>query len=398
MGWSVKKRVLVSCCVGWGLSIIGAGLIPLLDFVIRKMVEQNVVISPNNDLVYKIWKDYPIPIYMQFYIFHVTNPERVLQGKKPRLKQTGPYTYSEKRFKFNITFNPNGTVTYRQKRVFQFLRDKSVGNESDIFTSPNPMFWTLISALKMESGEVRKVVKDILTLFDEHVFMNRSVKELLWGYQDSLLSASQKIDPEWFYTAIVGYFTNKNDTDDGVYTVYTGERDINLLGVIDKYNGSSVLPFWTTYYANMINGTDGTLSPPYIDKSRTLFSFASDVCRSVAGVYNGDSLTPQGIKVWRFTAPLNYLQNATVNPDNLGFCTPQNNCLGQGLVNISSCQLVDFFHIPAVLSFPHFYLADKKYLDAVVGLNPNEAEHQTIVDAEPILDISLEWVSWHLAT
>ncbi|KAL3859117.1 hypothetical protein ACJMK2_009349 [Sinanodonta woodiana] len=242
----------------------------------------------------------------------------------------------------------------------------------------------------MESGEVRKVVKDILDLLDEHVFISRSVKELLWGYQDALLTASQKIDPEWFYTDIIGYFINKNDTDDGIYTIYTGEKDISLLGVIDKYNGSSVLPFWTTYYANMINGTDGSLSPPYIDKSRTMYSFASDVCRSVAGVYSEDSLTPQGIDVWRFTAPLNYLQNASINPDNLGFCTPQNNCLGQGLINVSNCQLVDFFHIPAVISFPHFYLADKKYLDAVVGLNPNEAEHQTIVDVEPYTGLVLQ--------
>lgn len=47
----------------------------------------------------------------------------------------------------------------------------------------------------------------------------------------------------------------KNNTDDGVYTVFTGEKDMSKLGVIDKYNGTSMLKFWTTDSANMINGS-----------------------------------------------------------------------------------------------------------------------------------------------
>ena len=45
---------------------------------------------------------------------------------------------------------------------------------------------------------------------------------------------------------------------------------------------------------------------------------------------------------------------------------------------------VDSFHIPAVLSLPHFYLAADKYREAVMGMHPNKEEHQTIIDAEPV--------------
>lgn len=45
---------------------------------------------------------------------------------------------------------------------------------------------------------------------------------------------------------------------------------------------------------------------------------------------------------------------------------------------------VDFFHIPAALSFPHFYLASDRYKTSVYGLNPNTEEHQTIIDADPV--------------
>lgn len=33
-------------------------------------------------------------------------------------------------------------------------------------------------------------------------------------------------------------FFQKNATDDGVYTIFTGETDITKLGHIDQYNGS----------------------------------------------------------------------------------------------------------------------------------------------------------------
>ena len=51
----------------------------------------------------------------------------------------------EKRQKFNVTFNSNGTVTYRQKRNFFFDRSMSIGDESDMFVTPNPVYWVRIS-------------------------------------------------------------------------------------------------------------------------------------------------------------------------------------------------------------------------------------------------------------
>ena len=39
---------------------------------------------------------------------------------------------------------------------------------------------------------------------------------------------------------------------------------------------------------------------------------------------------------------------------------------------------------PVVASFPHFYLGDPKYADAIIGLSPKREHHQTFLDLNPV--------------
>ena len=52
--------------------------------------------------MYEYWLDPPVPIYIQFYMFNLTNPEEFMQGEKPSLSQSGPYTY---RFEFFLSIH-----------------------------------------------------------------------------------------------------------------------------------------------------------------------------------------------------------------------------------------------------------------------------------------------------
>lgn len=61
--------------------------------------------------------------------------------------------------------------------------------------------------------------------------------------------------------------------------------------------------------------------------------------RSLYAVYYDNEQTTEDITLYRFSSPETELQNATLNPDNSGFCTPANNCiLGSGLINLTVCQ------------------------------------------------------------
>ena len=62
----------------------------------------------------------------------------------------------------------------------------------------------------------------------------------------------------------------------------------------------------------------------------------------MSGIYSAD-VEFKGVNLMRFSAEYSYLANATINPDNIGFCTPDaDHCLDTGVVNISSCQMRKF--------------------------------------------------------
>lgn len=72
----------------------------LVARVFQKAVDQTIqknMVLQNGTKVFDSWEKPPLPVYMQFYFFNVTNPEEILQGEIPRVEEVGPYTYREHR-------------------------------------------------------------------------------------------------------------------------------------------------------------------------------------------------------------------------------------------------------------------------------------------------------------
>lgn len=70
------------------------------------------------------------------------------------------------------------------------------------------------------------------------------------------------------------------DFDGDFETIYTGESNARLTGLIDKYNGDVNLPQWTGKCANVNGASDGVKFPSYIQPNDTLLFFRKSLCRS----------------------------------------------------------------------------------------------------------------------
>ena len=382
------KCSIICAVIGAVFVILGGVLIPVFHNYIKKEIKEQIHLTKGSS-TFDTWKEPPVPIYFQIWVFDLMNPIEVVQnGAKPALMQKGPYTFREHRKKENISWNNDlGTITYREIRSFTFDRDKSAGPQSDTFTTVNLPMITVVELLRQEFNWIKELVEIILMLCqDQELFLTLSIHDILWGYEDNLL---KKVKEEAAKFGIhldlddhFGLFYNQNGSDDGVYSIFSGVKGVDNFGLINTWNNESELTYWTTPSCNKINGSDGTIFPPFVDKSDRKYLFSTDICRSIYATYDSD-VQQRGIDLLRFTVPTNVFLDHEQNPDNTGFCTPHGVCLPSGLLNVSSCKQ----GAPVVMSLPHFLDAAKVVQDGVIGLRPSEKEHQTILDIEPMTGV-----------
>ncbi|XP_070785156.1 platelet glycoprotein 4 [Enoplosus armatus] len=367
--------LIAGAVLGAAVAILGGVLIPLGNSVIEGTVEKEAVIEPGTT-AYDNWVSTGASVYRQFWLFDVKNPQEVLQyGAKPVVLEKGPYTYRTRYLpKENITFNPNQTVSFLLPLGAIFEPSMSVGPEEDKVTSLN---LAVAGAYSLVPQVLHIVLENLIKSSNSSLFQHRTVKEILWGYTDPLLKGD------------VGLFAPYNGTYDGYYTVYNGKEDISKVGIIDRWRGERSLRFWNDKYCDMINGTDASSFPPFLDKKKPVYFYSSDICRSVSASFE-ESMDLKGIEVYRYTLQPNTLASPAVNPDNQCFCTDPKttkNCTMAGVLDISSCQ----DRKPIFISLPHFLHGSPSLREAVLGLNPSEEHHVTFLDVEPTTGFTLRF-------
>ncbi|XP_071510540.1 lysosome membrane protein 2-like [Diadema antillarum] len=382
---AVSTKKLVSwTVVGTTMTVIGIALIPLSDFTVRTILEKEEILVPEA-MAYPLWRDVPLPIYMQFWFWNLTNPEEFLQGGPARLEELGPYSYREYRPKTNITYHDNGTVSYMNLKSFVFDRDMSVGPESDTFVSINGPVFTIAYWLRNQKDPVQRIWELVHAISEAELIIEIPVGGFVWGYSDKYLELAQDIlGEERVPSTNFGVLMSYNNSDDGIWTVYTGEDNIMDLNRMDMWNREKLLPYWTTDIANALNGTDGTIMHPYVEKTEEVYVFSTYVCRSGFVVYEGYR-NFRGAWLYHFSAPEYLYANATIFPPNIDFCTPnQTTCPPTGLLNVSEC----YFQAPVYLSSPHFLYGDESLFESVIGMKPDKDEHELAVDIDPLTGVT----------
>ncbi|XP_005526083.1 PREDICTED: platelet glycoprotein 4 [Pseudopodoces humilis] len=373
--------LLTGAIIGGVLAIFGGVLIPVGDHLIGKAVKKEAVIV-NGTTAYQNWLVPGSSVYREFWIFHVLNPSEVINGSKPKFEQRGPYTYRVRYLpKENVMEGQNGTISYMLPNVADFVPDMSVGTENDNVTVLN-LAIAAVPAL-YPGGFMQSIINTWISS-NTTILQNRTIKEILWGYEDPFL----KNIPFPGVKATVGVFYPYNGTSDGPYNVYTGTEDITKTAIIESYKNKRTLSYWEGY-CDMVNGTDGASFPPFVKKDQVLRFFSSDICRSIYGVFSEKQVV-KGITLYRFIVPREAFASPTEVGDNYCFCTDREiseNCTLAGVLDISACKAKR----PVYISLPHFLHASKSILDNVEGLSPNEKEHETYLDIEPVTGFTLRF-------
>ncbi|KFP77037.1 Scavenger receptor class B member 1, partial [Apaloderma vittatum] len=340
---------------------------------------QNVRINPSS-IAFRMWKDIPVPFYMSVYFFEVLNSKEVLQGAKPVVNQRGPYVYREFRYKKNITFHDNDTVSFLGYRKLFFQPDLSNGSEDDYIVLPNILLMGAAVMMENLPNFVKFLLSGALAGLKQQAFMNRTVGEIMWGYEDPLIDTINMIVPGLIpFEGKFGLFVELNSSDSGLFTVNTGMENISRVHMIDTWNGLKKVNYWRSSECNMINGTAGEMWPPFMTPTSLEF-YSPDACRSMTLVYQRSGQF-KGVPTYRFVAPKTLFANGTDYPPNEGFCP----CRQSGIQNISTCRL----NAPMFISHPHFYNADPVLVNAVEGLHPSEHEHALFLDVHPMTGIPM---------
>ncbi|XP_076842494.1 lysosome membrane protein 2 [Brachyhypopomus gauderio] len=361
-----------------GIALLVAGVFQTL---IHNRLKKEITLTEGSR-VFNTWKNPPPPVFMEFFFFNVTNPQDFLGGAKPRVTHMGPYTYREYRPKDNVTFVDQGTkVSALTPKTFVFMPDLSAGDPSiDLVTTVNIPAVAVMNKVKGLSFWTRSAISVFMGNIGAQMFMTHTVDELLWGFKDPLLTRLHTIKPE--VDEYFGLMLNKNGSDDGEFVYLTGEDNHLDYGRIHSWKGQTLMSFWNTNQSNMINGTDGSAFHPFLTKQERLDVFTADLCRSIYMLFEKE-VEVKGILAYRYTPPHEVLASPKNNPENEGFCLPQDKCLDDGVLNVAVCRK----GAPVIVSFPHFYLGDKKYVDAIEGLTPIHDQHQTFLDLNPTTGI-----------
>lgn len=331
-------------------------------------------------LQYKMWTQPPVPMYLKFYLFNVTNSRDVVENNsKPILQQLGPYTFRETHVRVNVQRHDNFTLTFQQRRVWHFEEALSNGTLQDSITTLNVPLVGAVYTLRYQPLWFKVVFNRIVKMLKSRLFVTKSAIELLFdGYSDPLLDLGQRLPPgtfppfdkfAWFYQR------NNSDYYDGIFNVYTGEDHIGKFGEMASWNYTKQTNYYDSY-CGMVNGSFGEGWAPRRNRS-SISLYVTDICRTVTLDYESDVVN-RGVASYRFVGTERVFSNKTVDAENWCFC-PDGVCIPSGVGNASSCR----FGAPVFVSFPHYYLADPYYIDQVEGLSPDKELHEFHVDLEP---------------
>lgn len=330
-------------------------------------------------------------IHSHFYLLNITNLASVKAGCRPELQQLGPYTYRKHTVKHNIQFDTKGRVAFTRDEFFTATTDNAtlVSLDDTITTVNIPLLGALAKAHHVFGRFVAlQLLLEVLASFHDPnvdgLFMTRTVRELLWGYDDPLLQKLKFIAPGLDTRfQLVSNTTASSLLPRTQDLVNTGMYNISEIWNTEAWNNNTVITSWRAPHIEHVQGSDGIQFRPNLKSGDSITVWAPEVFKSAVLVGNS-TVSLDGVDLLRFW------------PDpTQGAPNPTYFQTYHGLMNVTSPLAAGpggragVAGPPVFLSNAHFCDVDPAVAETVVGLNCSESEHVTFLDVEPITGITM---------
>ncbi len=148
-------------------------------------------------------------LYSEFYLFNLVNGKELeATGAKPEFQEIGPFVYKEVRFKEDLVNHSNGTLTYKERRRFFFVPEKSAYPEDFNITTINMAAMVVLDFTRYWTKLELKAVELALKIVGETLLITQPAGKLLFGYEDPFLKILLSLDKDILPTDRIGLYFN----------------------------------------------------------------------------------------------------------------------------------------------------------------------------------------------
>ena len=357
MRWQIPTGVC--CLLPLVLAILVACLIPRhINKALSGGVRDQIVWSEDSPSdTYARYSRDDLPgdplVQTDFYLLNVTNLAAVKAGSKPVLQQLGPYSYKRHSVKQNIWFDNKGRVAFTRDEYYTELASNSLfPSLDDVVTTANiPLLGALAKAHSFFGRFIalQLLLEVIASVHDPNVdglFMKRTVRELLWGYNDPLLEVLKFLAPGLDTrfqlvpnTTASSHHPSKQDI------VNTGINNISAIWDTEVWNNHTMIKSWRPPHLEPVRGSDGVQFRPDLKSGDSVTVWAPALFKSASMTAN-TTVSLDGVHLLRF------------GPDpSQGEPNPAYYQTFQGLMNVTSPTAAgEPFHVFALYKCtPHIF-------------------------------------------
>ncbi|XP_058820857.1 scavenger receptor class B member 1 isoform X2 [Topomyia yanbarensis] len=358
-----------------GLLSVGIGVLSHFLHPYIRIFKWKLIFEAGGE-VFELWKTPPVDLYINIFLFNVTNASEYLKGKADKMvfQEVGPYVYRELFSHQNVTFLANGTLFTKPSHPLIFQEHLSKGHkESDIFFLPNIALLGIAQIMSKNNYLFRLPLNLLIRQTKLLPLELQTAKQFMFGYETTITTLGNTFLPNWISFNKVGLIDRMYDFDEDFETIYTGSYDASMSGLYESYLGTSKLKQWKgDHCSNIQNASDGTKFKSFIKEDEQLLFFRKSMCRAQRMVQDGNDFEVSGLQATKFVFEENALDNGEVDTRNKCFCR-KGQCLPRGLIDVTEC----YYGFPIALSYPHFLDADPQLLGKLEGLAPNASLHSS---------------------